>query len=174
MVILAVLGICGACKENKWILSVFFIVSGALFLLELIGACLALSMRGELESALQHQFETFMNKSSTVPTYQKELDWMQMTWGCCGSANYTDWLKLNETIPVSCCQYKNSSITNCTVSYLKQNDLDQGCFSLLHEKFFSNLNAVGGVTMAFAFVQLMALAGVIFLVCRKQHHYEVF
>ena len=46
--LLGIFGACGACRENKCMLAIFFVVSGALFILEMVGACLALAMKGDV------------------------------------------------------------------------------------------------------------------------------
>jgi len=175
LLLLGVFGICGSCMDNKCMLFMFFIFSLGLFLLEMTGAIVALAMKSDLESAVQDDFENSIKEYNTSSTSRDEVDWIQTTFQCCGNINSSDWQTLanmtaNE-VPSSCCSF-NSTITNCTKAIVVNNNI-QGCGEKLHDVFFNNLNIIAGVGIAFAFVQLIALSPVCYLLAKKRS-YEAF
>jgi len=173
LILLGVAGMYGAIKEHKCALSLFFILSGALFVVEFVGAVMALAMQPQFEQTLDKAFGQFMGSYNTSVSIHDEVDWMQRTLHCCGQSNYTDWYSHGysaDYLPVSCCQLQNM-LESCNSTTIQVKKIP-GCVTKLHDAFFNNLGIIGGVGLAFAFIQLIALIGVLYLVCKRSRNYN--
>ena len=126
---------------------------------------------------MTEEFTDFVRDYTSDDVAKDEIDYLQETFRCCGVTNATDWATTgnmtNGMVPDSCCFF-NSTITNgtCTEKIVYANDV-KGCVSLLNDVFFDNLDIIGGVGLAFACLQLLALGPVCYFLVKRQS-YEVF
>ncbi|XP_063153927.1 tetraspanin-1 [Candoia aspera] len=166
--LLGFLGCCGAQKESKCLLIMFFTIILIIFIIEVTAAVVALVYTSLAETILQGTVTQLLRdeygKSKPVTevwnTTMTELQ-------CCGLSNYTDfsnsyyYLKENNTYPAQCC---NSSIP-CKASEAETTAV-KGCFSQLLHEIRKNAGVVGGVAAGICVLEIAAMTVAMYLYCQ--------
>lgn len=123
--ILGFLGCCGAWKENRCLLGLFFVIMLVMFIVLLVTAILAFAFKGQAKSKIKDGLiETLTNKYATgsddkvVKSIQEGWDFVQEKFQCCGIGHNTSkgyeiwqsskWFKSQtgskkKYVPTSCC-----------------------------------------------------------------------
>ncbi|PIO15987.1 Tetraspanin-1 [Aquarana catesbeiana] len=171
LVILGFLGCCGAQKESKCLLILFFSIILIIFIAEIAGAVVALVFSSVAQSFL---------KLLLIPVLQKDYGSNQevtKTWNatmtklkCCALDNYTDftnsdYVKTKGFYPQQCC---NSTITNtavCTVSDAARANV-KGCYEQILHLFKRNAAVVGGIAAGITALELAAMVVSMYLYCK--------
>lgn len=100
------------------------------------------------------------------------IDDLQMSFKCCGSVNSSDWLNLNKTIPMSCCdrgsksEIDTTTILSTTLSSIDSGNqcpsekvFTRGCVETIRDKMIAYCNPIAGVLLTIGLIQLL---GVVF------------
>ncbi|XP_031573558.1 CD63 antigen-like [Actinia tenebrosa] len=169
--VISFFGCCGAWKENKCFLIIFFVLLLVLLILEITAAALAYQHRDEIANTLEKDInDTIANKYGKDEKTTKLVDMLQEKEKCCGVLSYRDWVlnpKYNITsVPDSCCVKKESGCGATFYDPNKPNDLSkihqQGCYNTLKDTIMKNLKSVAGVAVAILVIQIL---GMIFAIC---------
>ncbi|XP_072539130.1 tetraspanin-1 [Salminus brasiliensis] len=168
MALLGFLGCCGAKKESKCLLIMFFSIILVIFISELATGVVMLTYSSLLENILK-EWSTPVLKQQ----YGKEKVLTDM-WNttmtklrCCGFTNYTDfsdsyYYKANgDMYPPSCC--KITEIL-CDMEKALRSEIE-GCYGRLTLNIKKKIDIVGGVAAGVCGVELAAMAVSIYLYC---------
>uniref|UniRef100_T1GKG0 Uncharacterized protein n=1 Tax=Megaselia scalaris TaxID=36166 RepID=T1GKG0_MEGSC len=109
--IIAFFGCCGAIKENYWMILIFSVLLGIIFILELAAGISGYVLRNDAETLIGKQLEETMAKYKEDPTIGSLWDYTQREFSCCGTNSYKDWklgsIDLNNytvsKVPMTCC-----------------------------------------------------------------------
>ncbi|GCC25490.1 hypothetical protein chiPu_0003900 [Chiloscyllium punctatum] len=168
LVLLGFLGCCGAQKESKCLLILFFAIVLIIFIAEIAAAVVALVYSSFAESllrawvtpVLQNDYGRKNDVTGIWNTTMSELK-------CCGFSNYTDFggsyyfRHHNQTFPEFCC---NSTVL-CTESAAAQSNI-QGCFRQLFDILKENANIVGGIAAGICALEIAAMVVSMYLYCK--------
>ncbi|XP_074649944.1 tetraspanin-3-like [Tubulanus polymorphus] len=164
-------------KENKCLLSVFFMILLVVFFAEVAAGITGYVYRTKVESSLKDSLQEAMaNYSNPEPNPMRDqMDYIQHWLQCCGINNYTDWhtnrwsAANNYTVPTSCC----IDDKHCDPIYHKGSKFptynhtiyEEGCFTKFDGLMKNNLGIIAGVAVAFAFIQVLGMIASCILLC---------
>ncbi|XP_033868518.2 tetraspanin-1-like [Acipenser ruthenus] len=167
LVLLGFLGCCGAQKESKCLLIMFFAIIMVIFIAELAAAVVALVYSSFAESilkawatpALKSDYGTQSDVTQIWNTTMTELK-------CCGFTNYTDfsgssYYSSHHSYPPFCCQ---SNTTTCNLEAAESSAIE-GCFNRLLLTLKQNANIVGGIAAGICALEIAAMVVSMVLYC---------
>ncbi|XP_048353698.1 tetraspanin-1 isoform X2 [Sphaerodactylus townsendi] len=164
---LGFLGCCGAQRESKCLLIMFFSIVLIIFIVEVAAAVVALVYTSVAETILEGTVTKVLKENyETNEELTKIWNHTMSEWKCCGLMNYSDfnnsayWNKYMN-YPPFCCY--NSTIT-CTPDLAQQANIT-GCFPRLLSEIRSNAAVVGGVAAGICAVEIAAMAVAMYLYC---------
>nr|XP_002162820.1 tetraspanin-4 [Hydra vulgaris] len=174
IVIISFLGCCGAVKEIRSMLFGFFILMLLIFIAEIVAAAFAYAKRNDLKSDMRNDFKKAIIYDYGTPNnaiVNTTIDTFQKTFMCCGYDGYLDYYYsayTNKTdfLPESCC-VKNSGHPCPThkASLLAEAYYQQGCFNQVMQYLRKNLLLIGGLSIAFAVIQILGMVFSLILFC---------
>jgi len=93
LIIIGFFGCCGAIKENKCMLGVFFAMLFVIFCVEIAGASLAYSKQAEFEDLVHKSMELYDSGSTKAESITITQAWnaVHNTFDCCGYESPKDW-----------------------------------------------------------------------------------
>ncbi|XP_078417192.1 tetraspanin-1 [Cetorhinus maximus] len=168
LVLLGFLGCCGAQKESKCLLILFFTIVLIIFIAEIAAAVVALVYSSFAESllrawvipVLKNDYGRQKDVTGIWNTTMSELK-------CCGFTNYTDFSDShyfnnhNQTFPQFCCN--STSVCNENAAIKSR---VQGCFRQLFDILKENANIVGGIAAGICALEVAAMVVSMYLYCR--------
>ncbi|XP_072298333.1 tetraspanin 35 isoform X2 [Eucyclogobius newberryi] len=169
LVIIGFLGCCGAMRESKCMLLLFFVIVMLIFLAEVAGAIVLLVFRPLVDSlfvkfgiiAVQN-IRTDYGKNDDVTGL---WDTTMSTLKCCGFNNYTDFINStyhrNNGYPSMCCQDGGAPCGNNTNSTASV----PGCFTRIKALIEDNSKVIIGVALGIAVLELGAMITSMSLFC---------
>jgi len=143
--VIGFLGCCGAMKESKCMLTLFFIFIFLIFVVEIVGAVLAYTKKDEFEALVKESMKLYDadSKDPDVKAVTEAWKTIQETFDCCGYDNAFDWAFLAGKAP------------KCNEGLLGV--VKQGCKSA----FNNYIVVVAGVAVGVLFVEMFSM----FLAC---------
>ncbi|XP_030429696.1 tetraspanin-1 [Gopherus evgoodei] len=168
LVVLGFLGCCGAQKESKCLLIMFFSIVLIIFIAEIAAAVVALVYTSIAENILEATVTpTLKNQYGKVPEVTQIWNTTMSTVKCCGLMNYTDftdsyYYKEHNTYPAFCCKPVNSSCSEAAA----HNSSVQGCFQQLLSEIRTNAGVVGGVAAGICALEIAAMVVSMYLYCQ--------
>lgn len=171
--IIGFVGCCGAIKENKTMLIIYFILVLLIFILEIAAGALAYAKKDEMEEELTKNIQKIImdnysddhEADAATKGFVKAIDWFQIEVKCCGAEGYTDWKKSNwgkenvlKLAPKSCCIEEDCVAIKSTI-------YNTGCIAAGKTYVKEHLWQVGGVGVGIAVIQLLVMIAAICL-CR--------
>lgn len=180
VLVLSLLGGCGACCEAKLLLTIYSIVIVILFLGKLVIVVLWIVFKSNVESKLKDEMKTGLLKFTTddLTTHEVSTGWnyLNMNFKCCGidavtgtgaGNDYTNsaWYTGSGTdeLPKSCCPSATSSSYASTCTFTKNSNPtgqhSQGCYDALKE--FADKYSIAFICVG-VFILLVEVAAVIF------------
>uniref|UniRef100_K7FYA8 Tetraspanin n=1 Tax=Pelodiscus sinensis TaxID=13735 RepID=K7FYA8_PELSI len=167
LVVLGFLGCCGAQKESKCLLIMFFSIVLIIFIAEIAAAVVALVYTSLVSQGVERPQEGRVAEdlSSVLP----KGDWWQLPGPvkCCGLTNYTDFTDSyyyqtnNHTYPPFCCDPVHSPCNRTGAETSKV----QGCFQQLLSDVRQNAGVVGGVAAGICALEIAAMVVSMYLYC---------
>ncbi|XP_068263072.1 tetraspanin-1 [Nyctibius grandis] len=167
LLVIGFLGCCGAQKESKCLLMMFFSVVLIIFIAEIAAAVVALVYTGLAEMLLTAVVTPLLKEK-----YGEDMS-LTHIWNvtmrevhCCGLNNYTDftdspWYKEQKTYPEPCCK----DLQPCNITLAAQSDVP-GCFDQILEEIKTNSGVVGGVAAGIAALEIAAMVVSMYLYCQ--------
>lgn len=173
-------GCCGAMKESKPLLVIYFILVFLIFVIEISAGGLAYSKMKVTQVSLTDNIidvvnTNYGNKNATLAEkkiFEQALDLLQKKLQCCGANGASDWLDStwmtnnnqdgNTTTllaPASCC--KNS---NADCQQNSENLFEKGCIEAGKAFVIKHSKDIGIVGICIGIVQLVVLVAVICLI----------
>lgn len=183
VLVLSLMGACGACCESKVLLVVYIIIVGILFLGKLVIVILWIVFKSDVESTLQAELKTGLKKyaNDDLTTDEVSTGWnhLNMNFECCGidavtatSNDYTTttwYASAANEVPISCCpgvtssSYTAGSATSASCTSNKGTPpvghYSKGCYDAL--KDFANKYSIAFICVG-VFILLVEIAAIIF------------
>lgn len=169
LLIIGFLGCCGAVRESRCMLLLFFIIVLVIFLAEIAGAIVLLVFRPLVDSlfvkfgivAVQSIKNDYGNNADITGLWNTTMSTLK----CCGFNNYTDFTNSSYIVshgyPASCCLNGGACTRNSTaVSAVP------GCFSRIKSLIEGNTAVIIGVALGIAALELGAMTASMILYCR--------
>ncbi|XP_035852168.1 tetraspanin-8-like isoform X2 [Sander lucioperca] len=172
---LTIIGVYGACKENKWALILFAVgmILGSLFMIfiEVIG----LAVRPEMAEGLKMQYLHMLPLNNASESFIDSMNEIQMHLQCCGlDQGYLDW---GYYIPESCLCDEES--TNPCVAAPRDSSLfehvvddqpimiyNESCIPLLIAHEVKTIHTVCGIFLGITLFWVLSVVLCIFILCR--------
>ncbi|XP_008581357.1 PREDICTED: CD63 antigen [Galeopterus variegatus] len=171
--LVALVGCCGACKENYCLMITFAIFLSLILLVEVVVAIAGYVFRDKLRSEFDKDFRQQMQNYSNNQTALL-LDWMQEHFNCCGAANYTDWENIpsmaKNQVPDSCCI---NVTAGCGTNFNKEAIHKEGCVEKIGDELRKNVLVVAAAALGIAFVEVLGIVFACCLVKSIRSGYEV-
>ncbi|XP_061096793.1 tetraspanin-1 isoform X2 [Conger conger] len=165
LVLLSVLGCCGAHKESKCLLITFFSILMLIFIAEVAAAVVALVYSSVAEDVLISKVKpTLLDHYGKDPKVTKVWDAMMSQSKCCGFSNYTDFSNYSQngdSYPSACCSAHNAT---CSQEAAYQSNV-KGCFELL-SVIKKDANIVGGIAAGVCALEVAAMGVSMYLYCQ--------
>lgn len=169
LVVLGFLGCCGAQKESKCLLIMFFSIVLIIFIAEIAAAVVALVYTSIAENILEATVTpTLKNQYGKVPEVTQIWNTTMSEVKCCGLTNFTDFTdsyyykEHNNTYPPFCCTPVSAS---CSATAAHSSNV-QGCFHQLLSEIRKNAGVVGGVAAGICALEIAAMVVSMYLYCQ--------
>ncbi|CAM2119139.1 unnamed protein product [Caretta caretta] len=169
LVVLGFLGCCGAQKESKCLLIMFFSIVLIIFIAEIAAAVVALVYTSLAENILQTTVTpTLKNQYGKVTEVTQIWNTTMSKVKCCGLMNYTDFTdsyyykEHGDMYPPFCCNSVNA-LCNETEAH---NSKLPGCFQQLLNDVRKNAGVVGGVAVGICVLEIAAMVVSMYLYCQ--------
>ncbi|XP_017575720.1 tetraspanin-1-like [Pygocentrus nattereri] len=168
LLLLGFLGCCGAVRESKCMLLMFFTIILIVFIAEVAGAVVLLVFKGLIQSLISQVgvniVETVKKGYGVDKDVTGLLNALMDTLKCCGFNNYTDFtgspFSQNATYPSQCCVVTPCLKVNATAANVT------GCYPALVKWFDSNSVVIIGVALGIAILELSAMVVSMTLYCQ--------
>nr|XP_006117397.1 tetraspanin-1 [Pelodiscus sinensis] len=164
LVVLGFLGCCGAQKESKCLLIMFFSIVLIIFIAEIAAAVVALVYTSLVSQGVERPQEGQVGgANATVTPHSSSSPQVK----CCGLTNYTDFTDSyyyqtnNHTYPPFCCDPVHSPCNRTGAETSKV----QGCFQQLLSDVRQNAGVVGGVAAGICALEIAAMVVSMYLYC---------
>ncbi|XP_004700629.1 CD63 antigen [Echinops telfairi] len=172
--LVALVGCCGVCKENYYLMITFVIFLSLIMLVEVATAIAGYVFRDKIRSEFKSNFQKQMQAYPKDNTTARILDKMQEDFKCCGATNYTDWenipLEPRGRVPDSCC----INVTqNCGVKFNVKDINAEGCVEKIGGWLRSHMVEVAAAGLGIAFVEVLGIVLACCLVKSIRSGYEV-
>ncbi|NWW01473.1 TSN1 protein, partial [Oreocharis arfaki] len=167
LLVIGFLGCCGAQKESKCLLMMFFSVVLIIFIAEVTAAVVALVFTGLAETLLTGLVTPLLKEKYGVDDAFTDIWNATMTEvHCCGLNNYTDFnnsyfYETHGIYPRQCCDMEE--LCNST---LAAESAVKGCFTQILEEIKTNAGVAGGVAAGIAALEIAAMAVSMYLYCQ--------
>ncbi|XP_024050067.1 tetraspanin-1 [Terrapene carolina triunguis] len=169
LVVLGFLGCCGAQKESKCLLIMFFSIVLIIFIAEIAAAVVALVYTSLAETILESTVTpTLKNQYGKVSQVTEIWNTTMSKVKCCGLTNYTDFTdsyyykEHNNTYPAFCC---NPVSIPCNATAAQSSNVE-GCFKQLLSDIRKNAGVVGGVAAGICALEIAAMVVSMYLYCQ--------
>ncbi|KAF3700615.1 Tetraspanin-1 [Channa argus] len=172
LVVIGFLGCCGAIRESRCMLLLFFIIVLLVFIAEVAGAIVILVFRPLANqmftkigiAAAQNIHTEYGSNSDVTGLWNSAMT----TMNCCGFNNATDFVdspyyKANgDQVPPLCCP---GFINPCNIT-VATNSTITGCFPKIQQLVDNNTVAIVAVALGIAALEVCAMAVSMILFCR--------
>lgn len=171
LVVIGFLGCCGAIKESKCMLLLFFMIVLLVFIAEVAGAIVILAFRPLIDQLMGKVGEAAVKSIKKDYGDNKDItglwDTTMTTLKCCGFYNSSDFtgspynIKKNDTYPQQCCQ----SAFRCDQSAVGSASII-GCYPKFKQLIDQNTVVIVAVALGIAVLELCAMAVSMILYCK--------
>lgn len=178
LVLLGFLGCCGAIRESKCMLLMFFIIVLLVFIAEVAGAVVILVFKSALTEVIEKV------RTGAVKTIREEYgknNDITNLWNstmnllkCCGFDNYTDFedspfVNKWHRYPTQCCHSTNTTCDDKTVTLA----VIPGCYNKLESYINEHAIVIIGVALGIAALEIAAMAVSMSLYCHIDRKHSV-
>ncbi|KAK9519759.1 hypothetical protein VZT92_022467 [Zoarces viviparus] len=168
LLLLGLLGCCGAHKESKCLLLTFFSIILIIFITEVAAGVVALAYSSFAEGILKAWATPALQTDyGSDPVVTKIWNTTMTELECCGFTNYTDFVgskfekENGGSLPPGCC-WTNSA--PCS-PYEAERSAVQGCFKHILETLKEHANIVGGIAAGIGVFEIAAMIVSMYLYC---------
>ncbi|NWZ77344.1 TSN8 protein, partial [Poecile atricapillus] len=172
IMILGFLGCCGAVKESRCMLMLFFIALLLILILQVTGGILGAVYKSQVETAFNLTLSTSVNalQSTTgeYKEYQEEFQKFEKQYQCCGLTNgYKDWGEnFNKPSSNICqCEPEKPSSDLC-IRYGNRYIYKKPCGEVIMQQIKDNLIIIMGIAFGLAVVEILGLVFSMSLYCQ--------
>ncbi|KAL2309687.1 hypothetical protein Nmel_005906, partial [Mimus melanotis] len=160
IMILGFLGCCGAVKESRCMLMLFFVALLLILILQIIGGVLGAVNKSQVEAAFDSALSTMVDSLQSTTgehqEYQEEFQKFERNNKCCGLLNGpTDWgQNFNKLSPNMCqCESEEQSSDLCT-KYQSKYIYKKPCGEVIIQQIKDNLVIIMGIAFGLAAVEV--------------------
>lgn len=169
IMILGFLGCCGAVKESRCMLLLFFIGLFLILLLQVAAGILGATFKSEseriLNETLYENIKLLSAEGNDAKAFQTALAEFQEEFKCCGLVNgAADWGNNFQQNSKSC-ECPNSSNSGCTL-YAGIYVYEQTCISLIKDVVAKHILIVIGIAFGLAVIEILGLVFSMVLYCQ--------
>ncbi|XP_029810378.1 tetraspanin-8 [Suricata suricatta] len=169
IMILGFLGCCGAVKESRCMLLLFFIGLFLILLLQVAAGILGATFKSEsermLNETLYENVKLLTGADNDAKAFQKALAEFQEEFKCCGLVNgAADWGNNFQQNSKSC-ECQSSTDPSC-VSYESKYVYKQPCISFIKELVAKHILIVIGIAFGLAVIEILGLVFSMVLYCQ--------
>ncbi|XP_038636781.1 tetraspanin-8-like isoform X2 [Scyliorhinus canicula] len=163
VMVLGFLGCCGAMKESKCMLILFFIGLLLILVLQITAGILGALNTPQIATVVNDAYKEYIPLNTQPDSVKKEIGEMQQEIKCCGLLNgYSDW---GNSIPTSC---------NCTdgdqdhpcVKIAGRSVWAQSCIDVMIDILKANCIIIIGIAFGLAVIEIFGLAFSMTLYCQ--------
>ncbi|XP_027871772.1 tetraspanin-18-like [Xiphophorus couchianus] len=166
--LLGFLGCCGAVRENRCLLLLFFMLILFIFLAELAAAILTFLFRENLSREyFSRELKRHYQGRNNSDVFTSTWNVIMTTLECCGASGPDDFqqslfrlLHPNQLLPEACCQgdghLGEGGIEQCVSGGMAFRH-SKGCYSALVEYFETYIYAAGALTIGVLTIELFAM-----------------
>lgn len=172
--VISFLGCCGAWKENKCMLIIFFIFLLIILGLEIAAAVMGYQHRDKLDDQLDKDVTRELKShygEEGSDGVTKAFDNLQQNEECCGWNNYTEWFsskKFNgsHSVPTSCCKAEKDN-SSCGKAPINLDNIYQDpCKQKLEKLVKEKLYYIGAVGVTVVVIQILGMIFALVLICK--------
>ncbi|XP_017287719.1 tetraspanin-4 [Kryptolebias marmoratus] len=154
------LGCLGALKEQRCLLSTFFVILLVLVLTEITLVLVLHFFHDKVDSKAQADLKEGMKVYNTDPGLRQSWDNVQRMFKCCGVTDKKDWYAvLNNTLPLSC----------CSAGEAKCDGWSEPCYQKAQQWLLDNIPSVLVFGVCIGVVQILALVFSMQMYCQILH-----
>ncbi|XP_011372601.1 tetraspanin-8 [Pteropus medius] len=169
IMILSFLGYCGAIKESRCMLFLFFIGLFLILLLQVAAGILGAAFRSESENILNEtlykNIELLSGTDSNAKAFQKALTEFQEQFKCCGLVNGpSDWGNNFQSHSKSC-KCPDTSDSSC-IQYEGNYVYKEPCISFIKNLVKTHILITIGIAFGLAFIEILGLIFSMVLFCQ--------
>ncbi|KAM9761962.1 tetraspanin-1 [Menidia menidia] len=172
LVLLGLTGLCGAQKESKCLLLVFFSIVLIISVAEVAAGAVALAYSSFAERILRAwAVPALQNHYGTDPDVSDLWNATMTQMSCCGFSNYTDFLgsrfeeQSGGSLPASCC-HANASL--CMAAEAGRRPV-QGCLQGILEILTVHVFIVGGIAAGVGVLEVTAMTLSMYMYCHLKN-----
>ncbi|XP_046552694.1 tetraspanin-9-like [Haliotis rubra] len=148
VIIVSIIGLIGACMQQKCCLIMFVVCVLFVFIMELAVGIIAFLHRNEIESTLKEELLEGMKNDLSLPSW----DVIQNKLKCCGVNNASDWLIGDKTtIPDSCCRFSGCGLQGIKIAHR------DACFTKVKTEIKDNFYYLGAAGIGLGVCQIIAI-----------------
>ncbi|KAM6895304.1 tetraspanin-9 [Xenentodon cancila] len=158
IMVLGFLGCCGAIRENRCLLLMFFISLLSIFILLLVAGILGAVEEKKVKNWVKERLQKFIPLSSQPPNVREDLEKLQRELKCCGLVNgMSDW----EGKTPDSCRCNATATQPCeSVNYKTP------CSTKIIELMENNMEVVLGIAFAIAILLIFGMVLSMVLYCQ--------
>ncbi|XP_063301196.1 tetraspanin-8 [Pelobates fuscus] len=163
IMVLGFFGCCGAIKESRCLLLLFFIGLFLILALQITAGILGVVYKSKIEAQVNTTLHERLPLSSQTEEFRQNLETIQKESKCCGLVNgYLDWAN---SIPASCTCSGANDISEC-ILVGGRSIYKQPCSEVFTDYFKSHLVIIIGIAFGLAAVELFGLGFSMTLYCQ--------
>lgn len=169
IMILGFLGCCGAMRESRCMLLVFFIGLLLILLLQVAAGIVGVTYRAEYEhilnETLHKNVDLLSGTDEKAKSFQKALINFQKEFQCCGLVNgASDWGN-NFQYGSASCECSNTSHYSC-IMYEEKLVYKEACITYIKDVVRKHLIIIIGIAFGMAFIEILGLIFSMVLFCQ--------
>ncbi|NXI02735.1 TSN8 protein, partial [Pachycephala philippinensis] len=173
IMVLGFLGCCGAVKENRCMLMLFFIGLLLIVILQVTGGVLGAVYRSQVELALNLTLsvnvDALQSTTGAYKDYQETVQEFERENQCCGLLNgYKDWGEnFNKPSSKICqCEVEKPSSSDLCINYQGRYIYKKPCGEVIMKIFKDHLVIIMGIAFGLAVIEILGLVFSMTLYCQ--------
>ncbi|XP_009084975.2 tetraspanin-8 [Serinus canaria] len=172
IMILGFLGCCGAVKESRCMLMLFFIALLLILILQVTAGVLGAVYKPQVEelfnSTLNEGVSALQSTTGEYQEYQEEFQKLQKTYQCCGLQNGPeDWgQNFDKHKDICQCEVENPSSSDLCTYKKGRYIYKKSCGEVIMKQIKDNLVIVMGIAFGLAVVEILGLVFSMTLYCQ--------
>ncbi|OCT88924.1 hypothetical protein XELAEV_18017556mg [Xenopus laevis] len=160
IMVLGFFGCCGAIRESRCLLLLFFIGLFLILALQITAGILGVVYKPKIDAQLTESFQKLLPLSGQDEIFKNSFETIQKENECCGLVHgYTDW---GANVPASCnCPSTGNCVSSGGNKYYKET-----CLNIIADFFKKHLAIIIGIAFGLAAVELFGLGFSMTLYCQ--------
>ncbi|XP_064587347.1 tetraspanin-8 [Zonotrichia leucophrys gambelii] len=172
IMILGFLGCCGAVKESRCMLMLFFIALLLILILQVAAGVLGAVYKPQVEaifnSTLSEGVNALQSTSAEYKEYQEEFQKLEKMYQCCGLRDGPkDWgQNFDKQTDICLCEVEKPSSSDLCTMYRGRYIYKKSCGEVMIQQIKDNLVIVMGIAFGLAVVEILGLVFSMTLYCQ--------